>query len=608
MSKDKLDIPFILPPPRIYNYAQAISSLKHIRARYDPLVVSSKYIDEVIPLHTLEQRIKSLGSFMSHKRSIFSVSKIINGYLQKNLNEKLMVFTTQVIENSNKLIKQKLNEIKDEKRRKVLVERKIKEQSIYRFDKNEPVEFSNPAISNIYDFLVNDHPPSSVALSHFNEIGYLESQYFNYIERFIRENALLIKNTPHTNEEKIKEFVKLRYNKTGYGLEVYEESYVFAELYTMLRCGLTGSIYTALEKYNTFLSYVTPGLKEALISWIDGKRVKYSEPVVKGDKFKIFLHQIVTACGDIQPDELVICTIEDFIWYQMINITEEYTSDRIINLFQGFKNHIGLLLVTILCKKYDKAIEVVYENEFDIVESYFLIRELVKKSGKKFDYLLDVVFTLCVNLKNVNNKIKIIEDLKSVIGDSEIFSSMVADRIVKHKCYDVLSIHSSLREGDLCDRIACILKLKNDSAQLLKLYYLFKNEDLILEVLNNSMMQSIFDNSSIFPYNDVVDYYRSRTCSRNTSKMNILAGLLIFKQKRDINSLRDTIIFNSERMDLGLIEELKPGIERVMMWGSEIIKRVGDKNLAREMFKKCGQWNLSVECCSMVDENLILLI
>jgi hypothetical protein len=263
---------------------------------------------------------------------------------------------------------------------------------------------------------------------------------------------------------------------------------------------------------------------------------------------------------------------------------------------------------------YGKAIELLYQGDFYIYECYYLMREIIKRDNKNIALFIDVVFTICKELRDVKKKIEIIQGLKEYM-EHGMYVEEVSKNIIKTEVYDVLGIGKEkyvMIEECVCRRVSEILRDRNDNKRLLQLYYLFDESDLILKILNEFLTESILSENKVktvedVKYKEVMEYYENRGISKECEVMKILRDFLYFKIFKDEVHLRKTALF-SGNADFELLSELKPCVEKIAILGSSVVKKVGDRSMARELFNLCGKLVLSDECCVRVDEELIYLL
>lgn len=605
MKEELVMAPLVLEPAKIYNYIQLIASLKRKQQKL------SRYKVSIQPTH--------LKNVLKPKKYGLCVKDIVNGFLHNELKRKQKEHEKDVNRNFMHCLNKHVKELKKENDLFVIgsskISGKVGDLELV-FDKDpvvmEEQEGSSPRITegnryfndamlfDIYMFLRNLRSSESFE----QEIGFLGNEYMKYIERFLRENAEKIRTPLKRIENKVSTFVKLRYSRQDYKLEMYEGRYLFAELYTLFRCGLTDSVRELLEKFHVFFEHIAHRFKTNFSNWLATK-VQPTVPMKiepSHDLFKAFFLGLMGG-GNGRADGYVIGSIEDFIWMQLMCLNEVRSAADILELFRNYQNPKGLLLAYVMTKNYDKGMELVFRGDFSIVPSYFVMKVLCSRCKNK-KVFIDFVFLVASKFSSTQRKVELLDSLRYSV---ENYYNIIPEMIVKVGLYDVLGIEDGTclyLDRKINKRVIEILKAKNEKKKLIKLYYLVDDESLVIDLINETLTEAILADINVDSYFEVIEYYEKRENLRQIKMMSVLKSFYLFKKNPSLSSLRSTPLFDLDFDPTNF----RYVIEKIFKAACDVVEEIGDSEMARMLFRLCGTLGLGEEISKYVNKHLILLI
>lgn len=609
MKEEFLDSPLLLSPVKIYNYTQLIASLKKKQQKL------SKYRISIQPT--------SLRDFLRPKYSGFNVNDVVDGFLHNKLRCRQKEYEKTANKSFLLDLKKHMKELRRENDFFIVGSTKVcgKVGDLEAvFDKDpmsaelqeqivglthEGVErkhgyFSDPMLLDVYMFLNSLKPSEDFE----QEIEFLGAEYVKYMERFLKENADKIRTPLRRIEDKVTAFVKLRYNRNEYNLEMYEGRYLFAELYTLLRCGLTGSVEELLDHFHIFFEHISYKFKTQFRGWL-ATRSRPTVPIKVGasdDLFKVFLLGLQDGLNK-RADGYVIGSIEDFIWIQLMGLKECGSVAGVLELFKNYRSPKGLLLAYIMTKNYDKAMEQVFKGDFPIVPSYFIMRSLCPRCSNR-KVFTDFVFLAAARFSSTQRKVELLDTLRYSVGN---YYEVVPEMIVKVGLYDVLGIEDGTcvyLDRRISNRVIEILQGRNEKKKLIKLYYLIDDESLVIDLINETITEAILTDTSIDEYLEIIEYYEKREDMRQIRTMSMLKSFYVFKKNPGLSSLRATPLFD---LDLDL-RGFKYVIEKIFKPACDVVERTGDAEMAKVLFRLCGVLELNEEVSRYVSRHLVLLV
>ncbi|KHN69857.1 hypothetical protein M896_040500 [Ordospora colligata OC4] len=603
MDNECLNAPLVIKPTRIYSYTQLIACLKKKQQKL------AKYKVTAEPT--------AFRNVLKPKQQQFDVNDVVNGVLHEKLKLKQKEHEKMATKAFIKDVERRINQIKKENDLFVVGQGKIagKVGDLELVFDKDPADadeqlshgitgkdryFEDPMLFDIHMFLRRLKTSENFE----QEIQFLGDEYLRYVDRFLRENADKVSSPLKDVEEKICTFVKLRYGKEEYKLEVYEGRYVFAELYTLFRCGLTDSVKRLLERFSVFFEHISHRFKTSFSGWLVTK-MKPSVTVKIGsgdDLFKAFLLGMMDG-SNRGVDASVIGSVEDFVWMHLISINELGGVKEVLGLFKNYQNPKGLLLACVMLKDYDKAMELVFRGDFAVVPSYFLMKTLCSRCNNKMVFV-DFVFLAASRFSSTRRKVELLSSLKHVVDG---YYEVVPEMIVKMDMYDVLGMDDGAclyLDKKINQRVVEILKAKNEKKKLIKLYYLIDDEAMVVDLINEIIVEAILADGDIDTYFEIIEYYEKRESTRQIGMMRGLKSFYIFKRNPSMLTLRSTPLIS---MDVD-IKELRYVVEKVFKLACDVVENTGDGEMARMLFRLCGILGLGEEMSGYANRHLILLI
>ncbi|ELQ74403.1 Cullin [Trachipleistophora hominis] len=598
MAKNKF-VPLVLQPIKIENYALLITKLKMMSNKYKNCCRSTKFIDEVFSLGDINLK-KCLLRKKSVKEEKIDLREIINGYFEHTVRMKNDILLKDGVRRAKAHISNLVKKLKEEDKMKKGILHKIQvRDSMYievNFDRSARVDFSNPFLKYAFDFFtqhveIDETYKRKEVFS--KEINFLEKSYYDHVQKVLLEN---------NKDNSVEDYVKIKYPKEEYFIESYDGRYLFAEVYTYVRCGFVQKALELIDTFSVFFEQMAPSLRESIVAFFNNNYVNKLEfekaRSIKNDRFKLMLYQLVC---NVEEAENLLENFEDFLWFRML---QARSVNDILMLNKSLDVDGCKLLVLIFCKKYGTAMRVLYAGDFSIIEIFYVMRELCKVK-KDISLYAEIVFTLLKGFKSLDRKLKLVNSLHA-FNDYE---SLVAEMIVKYEAYDLLGLKSEVCYLDktVVDRVAAILSKRNDRTRLLQLYYLFNDDVNIVGILNEYLIDHILrGKKELFNYTEIIAFYSQRSKSRETEKMKILKGLADFKDKKDIAALRNSGIFTDAQPSL--LMEIKPVIEKLVPLIVSVIEEKKESVMAKELFELCSSISLGERCTVYVGEKLVLLL
>ncbi|KAM0688261.1 hypothetical protein COBT_000482 [Conglomerata obtusa] len=606
---------------------------------------SNVYIEQVIPLTQLEEKIRYLNLHVQEKRN--KSLDFISAYQQKKLIEKLEIVNIddeinaaisqikqekeiedgmeglikmegsekieQDIEINLKQISNKLNlnkfYIKNEDEK--IAGPNIYEQNIFNSDLVGHLHTIMPDLSNFSNTFVAD---SFIFLSrNNNSIEFLQNQFCNHI-----------KETTKCDVIDIPYFTNIKYNNDTYDVENYHGRFLYAEIYVYFRIGDFLSIINILNEFSAYFNQ----FKDAMFNFLDNKTQLHFENDEK-DFFKSILYKIMK--NDKDGHSIIINTFEDWVWYQIV------TQNDFKNKLSEIKSDSVKLFGYLLGYNWEYAIDILLKGDFNAYECYYILREinkrfknqlesesvnkicindvssniykqksyndnrnkkngnneLIKKDTNNDSKFLHLVFMIVSKFKSIINKTYLIVSIKNLIS-TDVYNYLLPKLIVKHECYDILRVtkFDNKINNVLCD----ILVKKNDRKKLLSFYFLFDNiavERLLIEEMKELCLYA----TNI----DEIDYLNEIVNNINSLKANAIYKLLIFIIKKDEVSLRRSIFCNESFFD----SDVKKICERIVFDACRVAKVVNDEELGGKIFTFLGKLDLTKEQLNMVNKELL---
>lgn len=581
-------MPFVLRNTRINNYSQVLTELKKIQKK------NKRYITPYTK--------SSFCNILRERITDFNINQVVNGFVHQKLKEKQKCREKEIEKDFLKDIKLCIKEIKEENSMLTLTSNKIignvKEfEESFRDGPNDLL-FNNNMLFDLFTFLSNTKPSGDFD----QEIAYLGIEYFKYVERFLKENYTKYSASLRTLSDKVSMFVKLKFNREELHLDVFEDQYIFAEIYVYLRCGFSAPVYKVFDKHRSFFQSVDPDFKNHFTSWLVSKTKPPVpiKPKKDEDQFKSFLISLMQ--GEIPEDNSIISSVEDFLWVNLMCL-ENSSINELISKFDGYNSPKGLVLVYVLTKQYQKAMEYLLKTDVSVYPAYFLMQELAKKSEKKKSFV-DFVFLVSSKFKDTENKAALISSLSDAVDN---YYEIVPKMIVKLKMFDLLGAggkKSLFLDSQVNHEVIKLLKRSNDRKQLLYVHDVIEDTQLLIEILADVFVEGILTNTNIDQYVEIFEKINKIDKSKDVEKLRVLKMFYLFTKTPDLVTLKRTSLFS---LNFKLIE-VKYVVEKILRMACEVIKKSDDHEMAKKLFKIVGDLELSNECIKFINRELILYI
>lgn len=578
-------------PSIIKSYKQFIYELKNIQKNYDKKIISKNRVESQIPSEILQKKIKKLQIKTTHEQEI-DLDSIFDGYIEQKLFEKSEKWEYEIMNNFLKDFDILIKKLRKNKNVESNTVNKIKMMDLNYLEENFEMDyycFSNEYLACGFEFLVcKENRECKSALD------FLEIRYQKFIMNFLKEFS---KNSYDEIEEGIEEYVKLRYNPVDYQIEMYDDRYLYAEIYTLIRCGLIESAQKLILKYKKFLQQNDPIFYKNILKHLKNKNfIQKTQKNENIDKFKGFLCRLISN-HDKKKSDWIFTSIEDYLWFQFYQTNEYYTTEDIIKNFLSFSDSIQFL-VSILCQNFKSATDILLKGDFSICEIFFLLKKIIKVYFCP-DLLIQIIFIIASNFSNTENKYKIIQILKPILKNE--YENIVSKKIIEYKLYDILGINTKIPicEQSIIQKVGEILKQTDNKKIILKMYYLFDDTKFIINVLNKYIINQIINDQQV-EFNELINEYKSYD-----KLLRVLDELNRFRIKKDFNSLRKTVFLNKE--EYYLLKEIPMVVEKMIDLVCDVVKNSKDGVVAREMFNLCVMLELSDDVCRKVCDDVGML-
>lgn len=611
MSKTNSSTPILtLDPVRIENFAYFNAKIKHLVNKYRHSTRSSRIIDEVFKVGELEPK-NCILEDKNDKKEKIDIEGVLSGFLEEKIydrNEKLIQKCKKI---AQERIEKKNAEKKLIEKKAVVHMRKIPLQDLKfienNFENSRPaIEFTNPFVYMIYRFF--DHEFSkkpdlqNKRKSFFHrELNFLENEYYDFIRRSVskKENA-------------VQEYVKLKYTGTNIFLESCNGRFLYTEIYTHLRCGQVTEAINLISQFSDFFDSTAPDFKNVILSFYNGNLIPKSEYMkimkTKCDRFKILVYQVLTNDQNVTD---IINTFNDFVWFKMLHAKSpsELYSKKDLKSTDECK-----MILALFCRKYQKTFTILLKKDFPPVEVFFATKRLAMALNMILPYA-ELIFSIIKKFTRLESKIRIVNSLDEdnvVISDrksEDSTSKIVANLLVSTGNLDLIGL-----KGDVCqikasivEHIADILHKDGDRENLLRLYYLFNNQQKILEILNEYLIDLILkEKKEIREHKDVIEYFMDRNDSLEKEKMTLLIQLVNFSNSHDIDNLKSTKLFNLPSNEL--LVGLKQVISKLLPLIVNVINEKEDLPMGQAFSKLCNSIGLGERCRNLMGEQLVMML
>ncbi|TBT97995.1 putative Nup93/Nic96-like nuclear pore protein, partial [Hamiltosporidium magnivora] len=188
---------------------------------------------------------------------------------------------------------------------------------------------------------------------------------------------------------------------------------------------------------------------------------------------------------------------------------------------------------------------------------------------------------------------------------------VISENIIKNDLFEILigENNEMVFEDEIYKRITEKIKDRNETSLLLKIYYLFEDDTLILNTLKNILQDSILNEASDqIPFADIIRYYEKIGVTSEWRNVKILKDFLNFKLNQTDETFNQLVFFRDEEIEKSFIIEAKYVFEKIVMLVSSYIQRHHRNDLARKVFIISGELGLSEDCLEYVRSKLVLMI
>lgn len=620
--------PFIVRPTRINNYTHLIALLRIKQEKYSRYACKSVCND--------------YADVLNENIEAFDYNEIIEGHLHEKLSRKFENLRAETEKRFSKQLNKRIEDIKKDNDQRIYSVKigNVKEVEESLFNRHTKYSFRDDLLFDLYGYLIERQEP----------LRFLENSYLRYVRLFMDAQGRGCSDEQPSGRavvELVKAFTVLRFNKEEYSVEAYEGRYLWAELFVLMRIGRFDLVKQLLSEYEIFFEFLSQQFKTACLNFCDRKSVDFVYSLSSSDdQFKRFLFQLVD--GKAKSNGSVISTVEDFLWMKMLGSRD--STKEILRDMAKFDNLKVSFMVYLLTKKYKKAIDVLLRSDFSVVAKFFLLRELCLEQALDSDdteratpmpipmlrntarmdetsssysliseqsqscrdrslsevnpVFLNFMFAIAAKLSSNENKVKFIEMLRHHAD----YYDVVPYYLIKYGLFDLLgqtedgSGQEYFLDNELAERTISQLIKKGDKFSLVKFYRLISDDkmiDLLISIVEEAILFDLPVESAI------VEQYLNRLMTRENRRLRDFYSLYVFSRSGDIASLRASVIFSDESVDLS---PYKYAIEKVMPVATDVVRRENEHEMAKRLFKLCGILELSEECCSRVSKDLILVL
>ena len=579
--EQKLRVPFTTRQNRICSYAQAVAEMKFIIKNSQNKAAETVEIDAFWADIKLKEKIKSLGNVFTAPEEGTNIEDVLDGFQQRKIKKMQHKFEEKVCKRFLPRVDLVVGELRDALYFKNVLTHSIHQKDVENLEANftkdaEPEYFSRPMLSDLYFFL-----RSQGASGFQHEKRFLERQFLKYIKRFYKENPERVFSKAGSIEEKITEFVKLRYNKSDYNIEVFEGRYLYAEVYVLLRCGIADRVRSMLRETSFFPAQFV----EKVTAYTENTARVYQSPFVRPseDKFKQLIFRLLFSPESVQPGQIV-STLEDYLWIKNLAV-ERGHHVKFEEVLKESNSAAGKLLTCILHKKYTDSLEILLKGEFSATDAFCLGAELYKKEGGRSILFVNFLFLVAKRFSSAENRSKLVSLL--------CFQTPVAigRKIIEYEMYEIVEFLPEKYGRELVS----ILRSSNNKRILLKLYFMNEDEQEIVYLLEESFSEEISSERAIkdfkeFEHSEVYFYMCEKYGPEKYPKLRVLKDFLNFKIKRDLVSLQQMALF--DEAETKTLQGLSC-IDTIVVIVSGVISDAKSSFLAQKLMNVTGKLTLS---------------
>ena len=575
--------PLILKPNKINNITHAIALLKMKQEKY------KDYKGEYI---------KSNKIIYTEKTEKFNYDGVMQGFLEQKVIEKFYTQKKILLKEMDGYINNMLKIKREEVEMTSFNVHLGKNTEKYLFKNPTAKTFEDEFLFDIYIYLNKNYEPHA----------FLSYLFEKYVLSFMQLNtAVDVKNV--NVKELVREFAILKYNKIDYNIAIYEDRYLWAEVYLLLRLGRIEELKEVLKEFSTFFDGMNDDFGINFTKYLDNKQFEMRMVNSFGeDKFKVYLNNLFYK--KVICDDCLISTVEDYLFTLVV-------CGKKINA-EDFQNEKVKILVNLFNKNFKNAAKNVLTGNFSLVAKFFILFQLCGISSynhfnedsttfsmrsqensarteiKEATYastniFINFFFAVLQKFQNINSKIRFIE----IIQTNDEYKELIPIYLIKYELFDI--IKNPCLDKNIFTKT--ILQLKNKNRKKL-----LEVSDLLDIETYSSVMEDLLEQAILADEELPVDLKSINTdLDRNLRE---LIYFYEFSQKPTIERLNKLPLFIIGKE----ISSYKFIIESLFRKIVAVIKEQGDYVKAKQLFKICGQLELNAECIDIASRELVELI
>lgn len=572
--------------PHCLNYSYFRSFLQSVPKSN----TSSFYLEQVIPLSFLNTQIADVRILAK------------NCIRQSNADALLYDALLLMQKSHEKEINKHINDVYtpsllvQEYKKKMMIHRKVGMGNIDKLC--ETVIKMTGIMDMCREFLLSDNCP----------LAFLEKKYGQYIST---------KNSKVYSErgciEEVSIFVNSNYSRDEYSAEVCSGRMLYGEVFVLTRMGDYGKIEKLFSDFEFFFENTCKGFTSLYREYIRSKKpcqgnkknLMQSEEhrcrgelqlchrkmaqriineVTSNDQFLIVILNIIVE----KNTSTFLKTLEDYIWY---HLTVKTPDSVLKNMFENYSSKEGKLLFFVMLELYDDAMDHLFSQDFDVCESYTLMKLICEKRKTEREKLfVELSFAVAKNLREVENKVKMIGDLEGIVS-----LSTIAEYVVEN---NMIATMHRLKMPSLIHEVAIKLSAMN-CYELIVRNYAFFSDEILIDSFNELVIQNLLGNITTSEYlineafNKIV-----RIKNGNLRKSYVLKQFMTFKSSYSISDLND--LFQSDYL---LIDSMDV-YEKIATYAAKTI-RCNKGHLAREFNEFMNSTGLSKELIDRLNSELV---
>eukprot|EP00866_Antonospora_locustae_P001397 jgi/Antlo1/1397/1240 len=544
----------------------------------------------------IEEDIQALGNVFTSPEPNISTQDILDGVLHQRVKRLQQKFEENVLAGFVQRADAVIQEMKNSQQFRGALAHIIHSKDIEYLEKSfdraaDVSAFSKPVVAEMYAFLCG-----SASAGFQQERLFLEKQFLNYIKRFYKENADKIHTKASTIEDRVREFVKMRYNKIEYNIEVFEGRYIYAEIYVLLRCGLHGHVRNILGSF----SLLPAVFVERVSSYLDNPaRVLQSPPPRQTeDKFKQMIYRLISSPESVQANQIV-STLEDYLWVKHLAAARG-VSVKFEEILNETKAPVGRLLTCVLGRLYAAAQETLLGGGFTATDAFYLCMELNKRERLQSPLFVNFVFMVAQRFSSAERKARIVMSLPNLSPED------AGKRIAEYEMYVIAKMLPCEHRKELVR----VLRRSNNKKTLLKLYFINDDEQEIACLLEEALSEAVASEKLVhdfrdFEYSEIYFYLEEMRAIEKYPRLEILKDFLVFKTRRDLISLQKTVLLDEAKIEM--LNELDC-IDAVVIMASEVIAGTESSFFAHRLMCIAGKLELNEHAHRALLKNLIAVL